>query len=399
LPQWKQGEPIDPKDKPDGPYGAQFHVQPNCGGQQGCPSFPVCRLDCLSKALELAACCKMKKAVDDAGSGGRVNTKSFCGGSGIDCPPGSFTPPDCKKMAQEIQGGTLGCPLGDNVCDWANKINGGGGVWQTTQYIYKCLCPQVPAKCGIALCGIYGDINDGRPCLGKNSPNDTVPGVPPSSPPFTPGQGGGKHGKDWEIGPDGPQCKGGNKNGVGGGKGGAGGGVGHGKCCGNPGSSSVPGPPPPGGANGGYCVTGGGCGPFCQGDSVCTVMKDPCLEQWVKDWDETDSSGGHDPGGGTQGGTGGNGGPIWHVTGCPACAPGGIMPGPGGKTIQTATCNGEWGHGGGTGGGGPVPFTAPNQPVDVQIQYVKIYNNDKTEFECIPIVLDETTEYELCSET
>jgi hypothetical protein len=147
-------------------------------------------------------------------------------------------------------------------------------------------------------------------------------------------------------------------------------------------------------------------------------MKDPCYNQFIKDWDRTAGGGG---GSETQGppitypapGTSDDpkeSPPVWHVTGCDKCAPGGWTkearypdwstydpknPGKGVPTIDmpgrmAISCNGKFGS--------PLPPTTSSAFTtnDTAITFVKIYNNDKT-YDCVPIVTEpDMSAYELC---
>ena len=418
IPGWKQ-EPPDggPSGEPGQDEGAQFATMPNCGVGAGCPDFSnvLCRMDCYEEMMKFFVCCKSKKIMT---SGTSEEKEALCPGHG-DCPfSGAVPGEDCSEILNNANN-NLGCPFdfGTDPCKFAENLPDSFTDLfkdKPSNVKFECYCPKkVGPKCTPFPCALYKE----PPCKGLNDPS-TQTGLGPDG---DKGPGGGGDGTDWELGGNGPRCKGGNKNGEGGGKGqGSGNGnIDYGKCCGNSENGGVINADDKTAPenNTGYCLANGICGMFCQNDTVCMFMKDPCYNQFIKDWDKT--QGGSD-GFGTQGpitypapGTSDDpkeSPPVWHVTGCPKCAPGGWTkeasypdwstydpknPGKGVPTIDMPgrmgiSCNGKFGS--------PLPPTtsSPFTTNDTAITFVKIYNNDKT-YDCVPIVTEpDMSAYELC---
>jgi hypothetical protein len=404
--------------------GAQFAIMPNCGVDAGCPDFSkvLCRMDCYEEMMKFFVCCKAKKTMT---SGTNEEKDALCPGHG-GCPfSGAVPGEDCSQILNNANT-NLSCPFnfGSDPCKYAENLpDSFVDIFKgkNSNVKFECYCPKkVGANCTPFPCALYKD----PPCKGLNDPSQKNLG-----PSGDKGPGGGGDGTDWEVAPNGqPRCKGGNKNGEGGGKGqGSGNGnIDYGKCCGNPDNGGVinADDKPAQENNTGYCLANGICGMFCQGDTVCMFMKDPCYNQYIKDWDKTVPGGNDDeiqtpktfPNPGTSDSPQ-ESPPVWHVTGCPKCAPGGWTkeatypdwfpgtsgsgpynpnsPGKGVPTIKmpgrmTISCNGDFGS--------PVPPTtsSPFTTINTPITFVKIYNIDET-YDCVPIVTEtDMSSYELC---
>ena len=373
--------------------------------------------------MKAAVCCKIKKIYD---TGTVTQKQEVCGQN---CPNSDGVGGgNCSGILVELSTSEANCPFDPeflaNPCKFFENLPDNfwkafEGTKNTVWSIFECLCPAKkggfgPTPCGPVPCALYEYGND--PCGGLNGPNGDPVGPGGTGIPGKPAPG------DWEDTGSGPKCKGGNINGTGGGKGQQGGNIDYGKCCGDPSNGGIledgnTGDANPNTNNGGFCRSNGDCGPFCQGDTVCMFMKDPCFEEFIKDWDKTDPNDPltprtpivYLPGGGDQPK---DNPPIWHVTGCPECAPNGWTPGsswpdweafdpkdptkplpvttePGRMVIS---CNGEFG--GGTTTTPPAPLTAP--PKDITISYIKVFDSNGA-YDCIPLIYDQSvSEYEQC---